>query len=504
MIKILIASLVNSFVRCRLGLFILLMGLQHASAQVTSYTLAGNVSSQGSGTMDLFKPSNNKLSISATDLEAFRLDGDGHLLFAVDVNEAADGSEKADSQAVTLATVELSLVVDGQTHVFTEFETMTTSMLRPEGVATPSSFYTLLGNAGSDRISSDPDSAINASSYDATIKMPVDIDLTNVTSTSLHIVFLDADVSQGDPEAFYDYSNGFENVALISAADAAYLDALAPGHEGAPLVIKEDGAETLNWVYYPSSHSYYLVSYEDLYPNRGDYDFNDLVVAYQVAVGHNKNSAASVIQGNGFLIARGAAYQHDWHLRIELPETATGSASNSVYATGSEAPLDGFPKERTVLGSIDLPLVESVADIFADGDSTYVNTFEEQSIQKGPRFEFSVMLDNPIPMNQIAAAPFDPYLYVHDTSYEVHLIGKKAVLPYSRNELDGKTSFKDENGFPFAMIIPDYWEPPLAAQDIGLAYPDFIDFINTQGSKSPDWYMKPQKGRVKVIDFANW
>ncbi len=502
-INILVSMIARSLTRVAMGLFFLLVLAQQASAQVTSFSLAGNVS-QGQGTLNLFRPNNNKLNITPEYLEAFRQDCEGQIILAIDVNEAANGSEKADTQGVALERVELSFVVDGQTHIFTEFESTTRSMLRPVNVSTPASYYTLLGTAGTDRVSSDPDSDINGSSFDATIKMPVNIDISNATSATVTIVFLDTDTAQGDPEAFYDYSNGFESVALVSAADAAYLDALAPGHLGAPLVLKSDGSETLSWTYFPSSQSYYLVSYEDLFPNRGDYDFNDLVVAYQVAVGHNANAAASVIQGNGFLIARGAAYQHDWHLRIALPETVTGSATQSVYAYGSETPMAGYPRQSTVLGSIDLPMVESIAEIFSDGGSTYVNTFAEQSIQKGPRFEFSVSLDNPVPMNQIGAAPFDPYLYVHDTAYEVHLLGKAPVLPYSRNELDGHTVFKDENGYPFAMIIPDYWEPPLAAEDIGLAYPDFIDFINSQGSRSSNWYMRPQQGRVKVIDFFNW
>ena len=34
-----------------------------------------------------------------------------------------------------------------------------------------------------------------------------------------------------------------------------------------------------SWNYFPSASSYYVVGYEDLYPGKGDYDFNDLTVA---------------------------------------------------------------------------------------------------------------------------------------------------------------------------------------------------------------------------------
>ena len=38
-------------------------------------------------------------------------------------------------------------------------------------------------------------------------------------------------------------------------------------------------------LYYPSMNDYYFVGFEDLYPTLGDYDFNDLVMAYRVAIG---------------------------------------------------------------------------------------------------------------------------------------------------------------------------------------------------------------------------
>lgn len=41
--------------------------------------------------------------------------------------------------------------------------------------------------------------------------------------------------------------------------------------------VEVDLMAVANWNYFPSADSYYVVGYEDLYPVKGDYDFNEEV-----------------------------------------------------------------------------------------------------------------------------------------------------------------------------------------------------------------------------------
>ena len=65
---------------------------------------------------------------------------------------------------------------------------------------------------------------------------------------------------------FYDFSNGFEDIAIITDEDANYLNQLAPGLEGAPLVLPEETVASAGGgtIYYPSQTGYYIASYEEL------------------------------------------------------------------------------------------------------------------------------------------------------------------------------------------------------------------------------------------------
>ena len=69
--------------------------------------------SQGTGNINLFK------DVSASQLEQLRLDNDGQLVFGVDINEAANGTEKASTQAVTVKYVVLTIgFEDGSQQVY--------------------------------------------------------------------------------------------------------------------------------------------------------------------------------------------------------------------------------------------------------------------------------------------------------------------------------------------------------------------------------------------------
>ncbi len=484
--------------------FSMMLASTSAMGEIASFRFVDKVSKDGIGVINLLTPDDASKTSNGASLEAFRNDNNGELAFAVDISEPSSGSETLRSHGVALESVRLLLTFPTEVVEFTVFSSATHSFLKKSGALNAVLTPTLIGNSDTTRVSTNPASEMTGSSWDSVFRVAVDRPLTEVVAAELHIDFFDVDKQAGDPEEYYDFAGRDEIVALLSADDANYLDTLAPGRDEAPLVLDASGASLTTWTYLPSSSGYFIASYEDLFPLKGDYDFNDLVVAYQVALGSGSNEGVSKIRGSGYLIARGAAYDHDWYLRIGLPAWASGSGTTRFYESNSDRLVAGFPASVTVRGDVNLLLAEHIADHFSDGESTYVNTFEAQTVQEGPRFEFSLDLDVPVPAEEISAAPFDPFIYVHETGYEVHLADQAPVLAHSRNTLDGATTFRDTANFPFAMIVPDDFAPPLAAVDIGLAYPTFLDYVQSMGDVEQDWYLKGQSHRVKEIPFKQW
>lgn len=465
----------------------ILLIISNISIAQESIRLTDVVKSNGTGKIDFFK------DITASQLEQIRIDNNGMIIIGVDVNENASGTEKASSQAVTLGSLTLTITYsDNSQQIFDTnngcciTETQSLIAQTPNVQRTP--YYTLLGETGSSRITANNNIQ---EVFDSTIKIEVNNSLYNpeqgieAISVVADIVWLDTNVTLGDPEAFYDYTNGFEDLALLNAEDAAFIDDYAAGRDEAIAVIltnpptETDPMTVATWNYFPSASSYYLVGYEDLYPIRGDYDFNDLTVAYQLKYGLNSDNQVVTIRGTAYLITRGAAFNHDWHLKIPLPEDTMSTLSCTTYLEpGNLYNLqDCSPTSSSIAtGTADIQVFSNTAEIFVHPSSNvFTNTLEGQSFIQGPKSIFRLDFDSPILASSIGEAPFDPYLFVRNTGRKIQLL---QVNP----------NFKDENGFPFGMLMPVNWTAPQEFLSISNVYPEFDLFVYSEGTQFVDWY----------------
>lgn len=470
--------------------FMLAAGI--SAAQVQSTALTDRVR-KGIGDIDLLK------DVTAAQLEAYRLDNQNTLVFGVDINEAANGSEKATTQGVTIEDAYLQVVsAGGGTQTYPVYSTQTQAFVSSRAASVRATYYTLLGETGSNRIT-----AANSvqQAFDSTLSVQVPDSLLGVTSAMLVVRLLNVNGKLGDPEGFYDFTAGFEDLALVNAADTAYLDEILPASAGfrrlaTAMELSPAGEATkvriastqepdtgpdlqvASTLYQPSNDEFYIVAYEDLFPSQGDYDFNDLMVAYRYEV--NLNSAGQMVGLNGvsYLVAKGAAFSHDWSLVLPLPYGAQISAQcDSIKAD-----------ESSTACSINLVGQDLVWEAFQDTTSIYpgemINTIDGRAFTTGPRSQFQVDFSTPVLVPPTGHG--NPVLYVRTTQQQVDL------------------SSRDARGYPFALIVPEQFASPLERVDIGIAYPLFIDFMNSSGSRNPNWYQTPAAQKTYPMNRTHW
>lgn len=508
--------------RCTLPLLALGCWLTSLSAEAAleSTMLRDNIA-QGVGMINLYTrhtSSKSTAPITGQTLEAFRQQHNNQLAFVIDVNEAANNTEKASSQGVAVESATLIFNVSGAEIRCSLYTTNTASMLVKKGQTTRKQYPTLLGATGSNLITPSTSSDLYGSDFSAILRMRVDNEactqplpnLSAASSAFLSLTFLDTNVKMGDPEDFYDFSNGPEDIALISIQDVAPVEALQAGVTEAPLVIATSQVTNpvTAWQYYPSDSGYYVVSYEDRYPNRGDYDFNDLVIGYRVGLGivfnqTSKQYEVTSMVATGYMIARGAEYSHDWYLRIPVNTAVQGSVTKNLFVENSSQQVSGFPVTQPLQGAINLQLLSDTKKLMNVSGSAFVNTVANQSLVQGKKFSFAINLDTPVRLSEFAAPPYDPYLYVRNTNYEIHLPGFAPQIASSANYGGGST-FKDAAGYPFALIFPDDWYPPLEGKDLGLAYTQFLNYTTSPNTSNETWYQSPTLSEVKQIGKAFW
>ena len=112
--------------------------------------------------------------------------------------------------------------------------------------------------------------------------------------------------------------------------------------------------------------------------------------------------------------------------------------------------------------------------------------FENTRISVGRASSFVLLFASPQDRNGVDEPPYNPYLYVYNTGYDIHMIGEKP-LPWSRDP-PGST-FRDEDGFPWALLVPVDWIHPEEGQRIEIPYPRFTLWRESFGAEHADWYL---------------
>lgn len=252
------------------------------------------------------------------------------------------------------------------------------------------------------------------------------------------------------------------------------------------------------------------VMFEDSWPVRGDYDFNDFVIYYDIA---------SKISGGG----RPDVYDHEG-LDIKVQFRAIGGAYN--YQLGLQ--LEGMPAkfidsydisqdQETVKVKFLNPNEEGPAVFVFEGTpalkgqngAQFYNTEKGHAIDKNQLITATIKLNvncyNNLPKNlalitSIATASHNFFL---TADKEIHLRGYSPTAYYPNYEMDANglmssISYCDKDGFVWGIKVPADIKHAIEKTDFIEAYPKFGKWVSSSGTQNKDWYKHPVSG--KVID----
>lgn len=534
----------------------------HATLVPTNYPLRDNItggsgSRAGKGNINVF--ATKTVTLSGQDLEAFRVQSTGGgtsgqtLRFAVDVNENSSGLETSRAQGVAIKSAKLVVVRPSGTSTYDKFWTQTQALVAEAGSTTRQLRYTLLGDSGSNEITG---RKISSTVYDSTLAFDVPQSVADATSVTLVIELLTTDPNRGEPENFFDFTGGFEDLALITLEQAKIYDVYVPHHpsvgflrESPGTILSPEGIATLSavagttytdtatgatYVIPPDLVSnallgdlgaagYQIVAFEDEFPSTGDYDFNDVVAAHRIQTTLNSSGQVVAISGDAYLVARGAGgYNHRWNLDIPLSQSGVDVGQFICNVTkNSTSPEIG--NSHTINSQNPLACLitsapgstGSVLRIVGFRDTRELlpsmNTLSTDTPSLGsvPHVTFSIALSTPIAVAAIGSAR--PWIEIGRSTSPM------SPLSLSGSYLEGMgtgtatglykvdESSRDPQNKPYAMAIPADWQVPIEGTDIGLAYPSFTNFVTTGGASSKTWYQAPDPRKVvqwKVRDVA--
>jgi LruC domain-containing protein len=239
------------------------------------------------------------------------------------------------------------------------------------------------------------------------------------------------------------------------------------------------------------------IGFEDLYPSKGDADFNDAIVGYRWKVISDSQGRVKDIMSTFLLLARGAKKDHEFGFRLlELSGSMSGSVEiERVFSDDTQT------RERLSLTVEDVINAGKRVKVFPSTmealppfeEEALVNTTSKQRSRQAAAARVLITFDEPVDPVVVAALPFDLYFGVKNKEglFDVHMVGKPAfddrpsILPVE----EGPESFTNEDGLPWIIEIPNDWQFPLENVRIGKAYKNFDAWVNSRGTQHSDWYL---------------
>ena len=216
-----------------------------------------------------------------------------------------------------------------------------------------------------------------------------------------------------------------------------------------------------------------------------DADFNDLVVRMTVVEKIDSQNKVRAIRITADILATLAGYTNAFGVYINDGLSAAPSQYILTYkpVAGTAASMDKeYPDgiARAALGAA--PYDPFIVPNYGSASCKY----------KGPdghfvrRVSSSTYVPNEVHLASAVSAP--------GFAYTGPLTGTGSIKGYVNGVYSSNA--KISRGFAWALMIPEGWRWPAATVSIGVAYPKFIDWCNSDGTVNTDWYNYPDMSKV--------
>lgn len=238
------------------------------------------------------------------------------------------------------------------------------------------------------------------------------------------------------------------------------------------------------------------LGFEDLYPYRGDYDFNDLVTQYNIVQVSNSDNEVVAINidykvravGSGVTMAAGLAFD--------------GLVPGDIASiTSPNSEVSPFVEAGTGIGSVIL-----ISDVFATLNrpaGLFFNTDPNKPSDPELDLSYSIVFNSPQDPSDLGLPPYNPFIVPEGIPLvgprrEVHLPNMQPTslfdtsnFGFGHDDSDPGTGryFKTPEHLPWAINIPSTFAYPNEYTSILNGYNNFATWAQSNGATNVDWYL---------------
>ncbi|MBC8051753.1 MAG: LruC domain-containing protein [Sphingobacteriaceae bacterium] len=229
------------------------------------------------------------------------------------------------------------------------------------------------------------------------------------------------------------------------------------------------------------------IIFEDLWPKKGDYDLNDVVMSYQLKVITNASNKVVAVTGVYTLTARGGIFHNGFGIEFPISRSSVSNVQGAILEEGQSKAV--------------LILFNNMAS-----QMYYMNTVLTEPTSSTVSYNISFNVSNGPSLNDFGLNEYNPFIWNDDIGRgaEIHLPGKTPTSLVNTslfgtgddasNPALGKYYVSSE-GYPWAISIPTKgFIYPVEGKEIVTAYLKFPDWVISGGAQFTDWYSNTASG----------
>lgn len=258
----------------------------------------------------------------------------------------------------------------------------------------------------------------------------------------------------------------------------------------------EDPDKAFNNYFFTKGNFGSLV-FEDLWPNKGDYDFNDAVIDYNFNQITNTANDVVEIEATYILRAHGAGYENGFG--IELPvapekiESVTGTHLTESYINNNANGTENGQDKAVVI------IWDNAYTLLPQNYSAIgVNTTVEIPFTAPDTLNVLIKLNDAVSMAELGLPPFNPFIIVDgNRGVEIHLSDHTPTTLADLSLLgtgddnsipaEGRY-YKTDKNLPWGINIIERFDYPYEKAEITTAHLKFAEWAESAGQLYPDWY----------------
>ncbi len=249
--------------------------------------------------------------------------------------------------------------------------------------------------------------------------------------------------------------------------------------------------------YAPAQNQYGTLAFEDLWPNQGDYDLNDMVIDYNFAEMRNASNNVVRIQANFILRAMGAGLRNGFAFELPIdPSNVLSVTGNNLSVGYTNTAANGTEEGQA---NTVITVFENGYDLIGGAGGGFMNTEDNAPFVNPVNITVEVQFASPINPSLLGGAPYNPFIIAGgNREKEVHLPDHAptnlANTSYFGTESDDSSVstgkfYKTATNLPWAIHMTESFEYPKEKKQITQAYNFFAQWAITGGTSFTDWYL---------------